>query len=96
MKIERNPTNKVNVREKQFRNGALALAIGKGKCRMNFNKLIYIGASSLDLRKVLPQDFRYNYFKNKYGDEAEMLQTDTDSIISKLEELNMFMNMFSN
>ena len=94
MKIERNPTNKVNVREKQFRNGALA--IGKGECRMNFNKLIYTGASSLDLSKVLPQDFRYNYFKNKYGDEAEMLQADTDSIIYKLEELNMFMNMFSN
>ena len=37
-------------REKQFRNGAIA--IEKGKCRINLNKPIDIGTSILDLSKV--------------------------------------------
>ena len=46
------------------------------KCRMNSNKLICIGKSILDSSKVLIQNFHYNYIKNKYGDNAEILPTD--------------------
>ena len=49
-------------REKQYCNGAVA--IEKEKCRINLNKPIYIGTSTLDLGKVLIQDFHYNYIKN--------------------------------
>ena len=40
-------------------------------CRINLNKPIYIGISIIDLRKVLMQDFHYNYIKNKYNNKAE-------------------------
>ena len=42
-------------REKQFHNGGIA--IKKQTCKINLNKPIYIGASILDLSKVLPQNF---------------------------------------
>ena len=45
-------------REKQFRNGTIAIA--KEKCRINLNKP-YIGTNILDLRQVLMQDFHYDY-----------------------------------
>ena len=59
-------------------------------CTKNLNKSIYIGTSISDLSKVLVQDFYYNYIKNKYGDTAEMLLTDTGSLIYKIETENVY------
>ena len=59
-------------------------------CTKNLNKSIYIGTSISDLSKVLVQDFYYNYIKNKYGDKAEMLLTDTGSLIYKIETENVY------
>ena len=70
-------------RGKQFHNGAIA--IEKEKYRINFNKPIYMEKSILDLSKALMQDFDYDYIKNKYGDKAEMLLTDTDTLMYKLK-----------
>ena len=62
----------------------------KENCRTNLYKPIYIGTSILDLSKVLMQNFHYNYIKNKYGDDAEMLLTDSDSLIYNIEARNVY------
>ena len=45
---------------------------------------------TLNLIKILMQDFHCNYLKNIYADKAEMWLTDIDNLIYKIEAGNVY------
>ncbi len=71
-------------------------AVKKRKIEVFLNRPIQIGASILDLSKLLMYDFYYDHLKNKYGDKCKILMTDTDSIIAEIETDDLYNDMLLN
>ena len=60
------------------------IAVHMKNTEVYFNKPVYVGQAILDLSKTLMFDFHYNYIKKKYKDKAELLFTDTDSLMFQI------------
>ena len=57
------------------------IAVDMKKTEVYFNKPVYVGQAILDMSKTLMFDFHYDYIRAKYNDAAELLFTDTDSLM---------------
>ena len=66
------------------------VSVNMGESTVMLNKPIYLGQSILDLSKTLMYDFHYDYVKPKYGDNARLLFTDTDSLCYEIKTENFY------
>ena len=58
-----------------------------------FNKPIYLGACILETSKLHMYQFWYDHLKNKYNNKAELMYTDTDSLIIQVEIDDIYKDM---
>ena len=66
------------------------IAVHMKTTKLYFNKPVYLGMSILDLSKSLMYNFQYNYIKTKYGDNAKLLFTDTDSLSYEVRTKDLY------
>ncbi|XP_064644737.1 uncharacterized protein LOC135498413 [Lineus longissimus] len=59
--------------------------VERQKADVYLNKPIFIGQAILDLSKIHMYDFHYNYMLKKYPGKAQLLYTDTDSLVYHIE-----------
>ena len=69
------------------------IAVHMKKIEVYFNKPVYVGQAILDLSKTLMFDFHYNYIKKKYKDKAELLFTDTDSLMYQIKTKDFYLDI---
>ncbi|XP_072376726.1 uncharacterized protein [Diabrotica undecimpunctata] len=72
------------------------VAIHLNKTKIIYDKPLYIGFSILDVSKTFIYDFFYGYIKNKYHSNANLLYTDTDSLILEVQTPNFYDDMNKN
>ena len=66
------------------------IAVHMKKTEIYFNKPVYVGQAILDLSKTLMFNFHYKYIREKYGNRAELLMTDTDSLMYQIKTKDFY------
>ncbi|KAK3106934.1 hypothetical protein FSP39_003319 [Pinctada imbricata] len=66
------------------------------KVNLKLNKPIYVGFTTLDVSKTLLFRYHYLYMRKKYGEKAELLFTDTDSLMYHIETNDVYNDMLEN
>lgn len=66
------------------------VAVQMLKSRIYYNKPIYAGFTVLELAKYVMYEFHYNFIKQKFGSNATLLYTDTDSFLYEIESDNVY------
>ena len=77
-------TSKPNYESRKIFNENL-VSVHMKKTSLTMNKPVYLGMSILDLSKTVMFDFHYKYIKPKYGKQAKLLFTDTDSFLYEIQ-----------
>ena len=75
---------KPNFRSRKIFNENL-VSVHMKQTSLTMNKPVYLGMCILDLSKIIMFDFHYNYIKPKYGNNAKLLFTDTDSLMYEIQ-----------
>ena len=60
---------------------------------VKLDKQIYAGFTILDLSKLHMYDFHYNIMKPKYGENIQLLMTDTDSFVYQIKTDDFYEDM---
>ena len=71
------------------------IAIHMKNTEVFFNKPVYVGQAILDLSKTLMFNFHYTYIKDQYGKKAELLFTDTDSLMCHIKTKDFYKDISS-
>ena len=93
-KIRKLVASRLYARDVIFTNDLVA--IDTHKSRLLLNKPVYTGMTILDKSKILMYDFFYNHLKKKYGEKCELLYTDTDSLLLKIETEDVYKDIKAN
>ena len=72
------------------------VGIDMRKSRLLLNKPVYTGMTILDKSKILMYDFFYNHLKKQHGEKCELLYTDTDSLLLKIETEDVYKDIKAN
>ena len=72
------------------------LAIEMRKIQILMNKPVYLGLSISDLSKTIMYEFRYDFVKPKYGENAKLCYMDTDSFIVHVKTDDIYQDIAEN
>ena len=71
-------------------------AIQVHKSNLILNRPVYVDMSILNLSKHLMYDFYYNQLKAQYGENCQLLYTETDSLLLEIETEDVYKDMAQN